>query len=177
MMERVDIYDKGGNFTGVVKDRSEPLSEGEYLLAVGIWIVDDENRILLTQRSLEKHWAPGKWENTAGHVQTGETCVQAIIRELFEETGLTVSEGQLVPLGRAASGQYFGENYGVRLNVPAEAVIFQKGETCGAKWVTFTKFVEMGRSGELSPSVLDHLESYQGNFLRLLGQPEDTPIR
>ena len=45
-MELVDIYDKDGNPAGIVKDRSEPLAEGEYILAVGMWIVDKENRIL-----------------------------------------------------------------------------------------------------------------------------------
>ena len=84
-MERIDIYDKDGSPTGIVKDRSEPLAEGEYILAVGMWMADRENRILLTQRSMEKRWAPGKWENTAGHVQAGETCVQAILRELEDD--------------------------------------------------------------------------------------------
>lgn len=48
-MELVDIYDAWGCPTGVVRPRGEPLQEGEYLLAVGIWIVDEDNNILLTQ--------------------------------------------------------------------------------------------------------------------------------
>ena len=39
-MERVDIYDQDGNRTGKVIARGEALQEGEYLLTVGIWIVD-----------------------------------------------------------------------------------------------------------------------------------------
>lgn len=66
-MELVDIYDAQGRPTGKVQDREAPLAAGEYLLAVGVWIVDGEGCILLTQRSPEKRWAPGKWENTAGH--------------------------------------------------------------------------------------------------------------
>ena len=176
-MERIDIYDTDGRPTGIVKDRSEPLAEGEYILAVGMWMADRENRILLTQRSMEKRWAPGKWENTAGHVQAGETCVQAILRELREETGIAVSEEQLVHLGSAASGKYFGENYGVRLDVPVEDIRFQKGETCGAKWVTFEEFAEMGRQGELSPSVLEHLQGgYKEAFLEFVGCPGSTAL-
>lgn len=176
-MELIDIYDKNGNPTGVVKDRAEPLLDGEYILAVGMWIVDKEGRILLTQRSMEKRWAPGKWENTAGHVQAGESCEQAIVRELLEETGLTVSPGQLVHLGSAASGRYFGENYGVRLDVPVEDIRFQKGETCGARWVTFEGFAEMAKGGELSPSVLEHMESgYKQAFLEFVGRPGSTAL-
>lgn len=173
-MERVDIYDKDGKPTGKVVDKGTPLEEGEYILAVGMWIVDKAGRILLTQRSMEKKWAPGKWENTAGHVQAGETCVHAILRELSEETGLTVSEKQLVHLGGACSGHYFGENYGVHLDVSVEDIQFQKGETCGAKWVTFEEFLEMGRREELSPSVLSHLDDYKENFLKFIGQESSS---
>lgn len=176
-MEFVDIYDKDGKATGKVVDKDAYiLKEGEYLLAVGMWIKDEAGRILLTRRSLTKKWAPGKWENTAGHVQAGETCVHAILRELREETGLSVSEEQLEPLGSAKTGQYFGENYGVRLNVPVEAVRFQKGETCGAKWVTFSEFLEMAQKGELSPSVLEHMESYKESFLNFIGQKGCTAL-
>lgn len=170
-MELVDIYDAHGRLTGIVRDRAEPLGEGEYLLAVGMWIVDRENNILLTKRSLEKRWAPGKWENTAGHVQAGEDCVAAILRELKEETGLSVSENQLVYLGSAHSGHYFGENYGVRLGERPEKFTFQKGETCGAKWVTPEELAEMEEQGELSPSVLSHLTGgYLAAFLKFIGR-------
>ena len=50
-MELVDIYDAQGRPTGKVQDREAPLAAGEYLLAVGVWIVDGEGCILLTQRS------------------------------------------------------------------------------------------------------------------------------
>ena len=59
-MERVDIYDQDGNRTGKVIARGEALQEGEYLLTVGIWIVDRDDRIFLTKRSMEKSFAPGK---------------------------------------------------------------------------------------------------------------------
>lgn len=39
----------------------------------------------------------------AGLIDDGETAVQAAMRELFEETGLTVSEENLINLGRVYS--------------------------------------------------------------------------
>lgn len=170
-MELVDIYDAQGKPTGIVRDRKAPLEEGEYLLAVGMWIVDQENTIFLTRRSLEKHWAPGKWENTAGHVRAGEDCIAAILRELKEETGLSVSQNQLVYLGSAHAGHYFGENYGVRVQERPEKITFQEGETCGAKWVTPEELAEMEKQGELSPSVVAHLTgSYLTAFLKFIGR-------
>lgn len=177
-MELVDVYDENGIPTGKVidKDRKEPLMDGEYILAVGIWIVDEENRILLTKRSMQKSWAPGKWENTAGHVKAGESCVHAILRELREETGLEIAEEELTLLGSARSGHYFGKNYGVRVPGKRTVVTFQEGETCDAKWVEFPEFMEMGKRGELSPSVLSHLQDYKENFLRFIGRPGDDSL-
>ncbi len=174
-MELVDIYDAWGRPTGVVRPRGEPLQEGEYLLAVGIWIVDEDNNILLTQRSGEKRWAPGKWENTAGHVQAGETCVAAILRELKEETGIVATEDQLLSLGSAKAGQYFGENYGLRLKEHPEHLSLRQGETCDAKWVTPEELDDMARQGELSPSVISHLEGgCRSAFLKLIGREGST---
>ena len=101
-MERVDIYDQDGNRTGKVIARGEALQEGEYLLTVGIWIVDRDDRIFLTKRSMEKSFAPGKWENTSGHVQAGEDCVHAILRELWEETEMCIRDRKSTqnPVGR-----------------------------------------------------------------------------
>ena len=58
-----------------------------------------------------------------------------------------------------------------------EDIRFQKGETCGAKWVTFEEFAEMGRQGELSPSVLEHLQGgYKEAFLEFVGCPGSTAL-
>ncbi len=171
-MELIDIYDKDGNATGKVAEKGSPLGEGEYRLAVGIWLVDGDGRIFLTKRSMEKSYAPGKWENTAGHVQAGESPVHAIIRELKEETGVDIREEQIAFLGDSRTWPYLGKDYGVRLHVNLEDVTFQKGETCGAKWATFEEFLDMMRAGEFPLSLTEHLKQYQRAFLKFIGRPD-----
>ena len=85
-MELIDIYNAQGHPTGTVRERGKPLNSGEYVMAVGVWVTDSENQILLTQRSLEKSFAPGKWENTGGHVRAGEECSAAMARELEDRS-------------------------------------------------------------------------------------------
>ena len=131
-MELVDVYDRNGNRTGKVVERGTPLLEGEYILAVGMWIVDSQNRIFLTKRSSEKSYAPNKWENTGGHVQAGEDCLAAVIRELREETGVAVSAEQVTLLGGTmcggeATGHYLGQTFGVRMDFDLCAVRLQSG--------------------------------------------------
>ena len=171
-MELVDIYDKDGNLTGVVKDRSEPLLPGEYVMAVGIWILNDRGEIFLTKRSPEKRYMPNKWENPAGHVQAGEDCEAAIVRELFEETGLSVEKTQMTFLGGSQSAYGFGRDYGVRMNFDLSVIKLQQGETCDAKWVDRDTFWRMAESEDIATSVIEHMQDYMDNFLKFIGQTE-----
>ena len=145
-------------------------------MAVGIWIQDTQGRIFLTRRSMEKKYAPGKWENPAGHVQAGETPAAAVIRELFEETGINVNESQLTLLGCSCSWPYLGRDYGVHMQVDMGAIRFQQGETCDAKWVSFTEFVSMAKAGEFAPSLTGHMRDYREAFLEFTGNPKSTEL-
>lgn len=51
------------------------------------------NRILLGMKKV-RH-GQGKWNGFGGGVEFGETPIQAAVRELFEESGLKVSESDL----------------------------------------------------------------------------------
>lgn len=170
-MELIGIYDKNGNATGVVRDKEAPLGPDEYRMAVGIWIMDSSGRIFLTKRSMEKSYAPGKWENPAGHVRAGEGPAHAVIRELFEETGLTVREEQITLLGCSCTWPYLGRDFGVRMDVDLSRVRFQKGETCDAKWVAFDEFAVMARAGDFAQSLTDHMHDYLEAFLKFTGHP------
>lgn len=175
-MEQIDIYDQFGEPTGVVRDKEAPLGPDEYRMAVGMWIVEKSGRLFLTRRSPKKRYAPGKWENPAGHVQAGETPIHGVIRELFEETGLTVAESQIQLLGCSCSWPYLGRDYGVYMNVNLDEVRFQKGETCGAKWVTFQEFAQMAQAGEFAPSLTQHMRGYRQAFLEFTGNSHSQAL-
>jgi len=61
-----------------------------FVLSVRGVIYDDQERILITQRSLQSTYHPGYWEFPGGKVDPGETFADALPREVKEETGLTV---------------------------------------------------------------------------------------
>lgn len=58
-------------------------------VAVAI-ITDDDQRILITQRSLDSPHG-GFWEFPGGKVEQGEAVAEALIREVKEEVGLAVT--------------------------------------------------------------------------------------
>ena len=64
-----------------------------------VYVFDDQNRMLLQQRSFTKKVYPGQWAETcAGHIGKGEKPKIAAYRELSEE----FHHRQ----GRACSGEY-----------------------------------------------------------------------
>ncbi len=61
--------------------------------AVRAVIKDSEGRTLLMQRS---DFLPGYWEIPGGEVDPGETHEQALLREINEESGLTITLGEFL---------------------------------------------------------------------------------
>ncbi len=59
-------------------------------LAVRVLLYDDNGKILILKRSTDSKTNPGKWELPGGKVDQGESFDQALIREVFEETGLKI---------------------------------------------------------------------------------------
>ena len=59
-------------------------------------VEDLENRkVVLQYRSPEKtHWAGHSFPG--GHIEEGESLVESVIREVYEETGLTIADPKLV---------------------------------------------------------------------------------
>jgi 8-oxo-dGTP diphosphatase len=63
------------------------------IVGVGGVIVDGDH-VLLVQRAHEP--LRGEWSLPGGRVEVGETLEAAIVREVAEETGLTVSVGPVI---------------------------------------------------------------------------------
>ena len=57
-------------------------------------VVTDADDLLLVQRGTEPY--AGLWALPGGHVEEGEMVVEAVTRELFEETGLEGACGELM---------------------------------------------------------------------------------
>jgi 8-oxo-dGTP pyrophosphatase MutT (NUDIX family) len=73
-----------------------PALESHTLLVAAV-IVHDEaaGRVLLLQRGAQSKFAPLLWDLPSGKAAKGESITAAAVRELKEETGLTVEPGGL----------------------------------------------------------------------------------
>lgn len=142
MVEYNDIYDKDRNLTGRTHRRGTPWRKGEYGLVVCVWVYDGKGKLLLTRRAPEKTYA-GTWENSGGAALAGETSLQAISRELYEETGIRVEPEQFELLSTSRDRNAHYDFYCLKCNMPLQQIRLQPGETDDVKWASFDEVHRM----------------------------------
>ena len=147
-MELNDIYDKHRNLTGRVHRRGSRWRAGEYGLVVCVWVYDGKGNLLLTRRAPGKSFA-GTWENSGGAAKAGETSRQAIVRELFEETGIRAAEDEFELLGSDRDRNTHYDFYCLKRQTPLEEIVLLPGETDAVQWAPMEQIHRMIRSGEI----------------------------
>lgn len=152
-MEFWDLYDKNRKPLGKQHERGRALQEGEFHIGVSIWTVNTEGKILITRRDPEKDSYPGYWENTGGSLLVGEDPLTGAVRELREETGIIASTDELTYLGSVIGTSIIMDIFGLGRDVPLSEIIFQKGETVDARWVSFEEFAMMCQAEEIAPPI------------------------
>ena len=102
----------------------------------------------MTRRAHGKSFA-GTWENSGGAAQAGESSLQAIVRELFEETGIRAAENEFELLGSDRDKNSFYDFYCLQRQTQLNEIRLLPSETDGVKWVSFAQVHEMIRQGEI----------------------------
>jgi 8-oxo-dGTP diphosphatase len=64
-----------------------------------------QGRVLLVHRSPNRRAYPGVWDLPGGHIETGESELGALTREMHEELGVEIATGSVSPLCRLNAGR------------------------------------------------------------------------
>ncbi|MGM9878929.1 MAG: NUDIX domain-containing protein [Bacilli bacterium] len=148
-METIDLYDKNKNkLNKTFIRKKDTLLENEYYLLEQAWIVNDEGKILLTQRGLNKSHGE-MWEATAGHVKAGETDMEGILREIKEEIGITLKNSDLNFIKSLIIKQGILDIWLVRKNINLSNIKLRESETIDVKYVSFEEFKKMYNNKEI----------------------------
>ena len=174
-MEYIDIVNEEGLATGVVESRSDVHKMGLWHRTVHIWLINDNNEILLQKRSLNKESHPGLWDiSCAGHVSSGETSREAALKELYEELGILALEEELEFLfsqktcSTQNNGKYIDkeihDTFRLLKNIHIEKIRIQEEEIEAVKYVSFEVFEDLVKTSD--QRLVQHTTEY-GRILEI----------
>jgi len=149
MEEHFDVCTSDGEPTGQVLARSEVHRLGLWHRSSHLWLINPRREVLLQRRHPGKETDPGRWDiAVAGHLSAGQTPLQAIVREAWEELGLVLDPGSLTFLGATAK-EYVAPGFADRewqhlfagiWDGDIKALILQPEEVVAARWMPVEEY-------------------------------------
>lgn len=89
--ELIDVLDENGIKTGKILTREEVHQKGLWHRIIVVAIVNENNEILIQQRSNNKDKNPGMWDiSVTGHLSAGQDSLTAATREISEEVSVSL---------------------------------------------------------------------------------------
>ena len=146
-MEYVDIYNEHKELTGERLPRNTKLPQGKYMQYV-LALIRCQDHYLITRRTMDKKWAAGAWEVPGGGCMAGESSLEAVIREVMEETGLDITgHNQMIYSYRNEDldhgDNYFMDIYLCSLDFSLADVTIEEDEVLDAKLATIDEISDL----------------------------------
>ena len=145
-----DVYDADRRLTGRIMRRGDPIAPGDYHLVVYIWTKNDAGQFLLTKRASDKGYG-NLWECTGGSAVAGEDSRTAAVREVREETGLSLDPAAGERIYTYRREDAFCDVWLFRQPFDLAAVTLQAGETVDARAASKDEVLALYREKKLVP--------------------------
>lgn len=169
------MLDVRGRPTGEIKPRRAVHRDGDWHRAVNIWIINQNQEVLLQKRASNKDSWPDRWDiSCGGHLVAGEDRITAALNELSEELGLTVDPNELIFLHewqistRPAPdfiNNSFTSLYLLHTECALSDFVSQASEISALKYVTLSELRQMVDAQ--SPELVPHIHAYHELFRAL----------
>jgi isopentenyl-diphosphate Delta-isomerase len=160
----LELVNENGRTIGTAEKLSAHVAPGRLHRAFSVFLFDDDGRLLLQRRALEKYHSPGVWSNTCcGHPYPGEQPFVAAARRTAEELGIApalLQEAGIVRYNHQdpASGLVEQEYNHLFVGLVRQELRPDPGEIGETSFVTPVDLLELQESGRFSawfPTVLD----------------------
>ena len=157
-MEYWDLYNEEREKLNKKHLRSNTniLNPGEYHIVVNIWIISDQNKIIITQRHPQKEW-PLKWECSGGSLIAGEDSITGALREVEEEIGIKLKRenGKLIYSKKREMD--FKDTYLFKENIDINKTKLQENEVVNIKLVSRNELLEMVKNNEIAEPIIEDI--------------------
>lgn len=165
MSELWDVYtiDRKKNGKICARGEQENLLNDEFHLWVMVWIKNPKTgKYLVSQRSADKDTDPLKWETVAGHSIAGDTSLDAALREVFEEVGITLEREKATVLATKVALTYDGfrhnwirDSYYFETTEEPDLQRATTNEVIQTRWLTVAEIRKMYDHGDCCLNVKD----------------------
>lgn len=142
-MEYFDILNKDGSKTGQIAPKGKELSNGQYNLGVHAYIHNSKGDFLIQKRSYTKEFLPGGWDIHMGHVIAGETGREAIIREIYEELGISIEDVKFIKRITWEEEHHFIDIFAASKNIDISDLTLQKSEVEDVKYISKDEMIKL----------------------------------
>lgn len=151
-MELLDIYDNQGNTTGKTIIRGEKLDklkENEHIALAVIFIENAKGEFLIQKTSKEKG---GEYSSTGGHVDSGETPLESIKREVQEELGINIDNDTIEEYGFISYDKPLRYIFYIKKDINIKDIKIQQEEVEYVKYMTVDKIMELIKTNQMLKS-------------------------
>lgn len=159
-MEMWDIYDINRYLKNKTAIRStKMLPEGDYNLAVDVWIINSKGEHLVQKRTPNKVRYPNYWECAAGGaVIAGENSLQGVARELEEELGILPDLSKAKKVFEFIRDDSHVDVWLIREDFEIDKLKLQQEEVSEVKWVKTEEIYQMLKDGVFIPTIMPGFE-------------------
>ncbi len=151
-MEYLDIYNDQGIKTGrkiIRGDKSVQLSKNEHIAISVIFIENEKNEFLIQKTSKEKG---GEYSSTGGHVDSGETPLEAILREVKEELGITLKKEEIKEYGYLLFDMPLRYLFYCKKDISMEEITIQEEEVESIEYMTASQIEKLIKENKMLKS-------------------------
>lgn len=131
--------------------------------------VGADRKILLQKRSMDKDTYPGVYTTScSGHIDSGETYDEGVVREMAEETGLKVDVSRLKKIGKISARRETGNEFTFVYEMECrgdEKFTPPPDEVESLEWVAVSEFERMVQDApkKFTPAFRCVYEFYKSN--------------
>ena len=169
MDEYIDIVTSKGEPTGKTALKSDAHKKGWYHNTIHVWLYTKEGEVLLQQRSHKKKIHPLLWDvSAAGHIDAGESFIEAALRETYEEIGLQLRAKDLEKIGTFLHETNYGtiqdnefhQVFIAELTTELNQLKPQEDEVEALKLMSFEEFENLLAQSEINNHFIPSNRSY-----------------